>query len=299
MQLYYYRGCLGNFGDELNPLIWPRLLPGLLDADPSVLLVGMGTILSDHLPPGPRKVVMGSGTGYGKPATLDSTFDVRFVRGPNTAKALGLPVSASITDPAILLPTLVTNTVQAGKRVAFMPHHVSAHYLDWRKVCRLAGIRYLDPEAAPKTVIAGIRASRLLICEAMHGAIVADAFRVPWIPVRIYPHFNDFKWLDWTDSMQLSPTIHSLPASYDQSSRKLWHRIPTTIRAALHQRTPFPTLPSAPDAALSGQKPPYADLAGALVGLTRENGFLSQDGLVESKTGAIMDQVQSLLREYR
>ena len=45
MKLVYYQDPKGNFGDDLNPWLWERLLPGRLDDDPSELLVGMGTIL--------------------------------------------------------------------------------------------------------------------------------------------------------------------------------------------------------------------------------------------------------------
>src|SRR5439155_10040399 len=41
--------------------------------------------------------------------------------------------------------------------------------------------------------------------ESLHGAIVADALRVPWVPLRIRrnPHTSPFKWEDWCSSMEL------------------------------------------------------------------------------------------------
>jgi succinoglycan biosynthesis protein ExoV len=52
-------------------------------------------------------------------------------------------------------------------------------------------------------VLVEIQQTEILLAEAMHGAIVADALRVPWIPVRMYSQFMEFKWRDWTQSIQV------------------------------------------------------------------------------------------------
>ena len=40
--------------------------------------------------------------------------------------------------------------------------------------------------------------------EALHGAIVADALRVPWIAVKLFDHIIEFKWRDWCRSLGLN-----------------------------------------------------------------------------------------------
>ena len=37
----------------------------------------------------------------------------------------------------------------------------------------------------------------------MHGAIVADALRIPWIPLKVMPDLLEFKWQDWCMSINV------------------------------------------------------------------------------------------------
>jgi succinoglycan biosynthesis protein ExoV len=75
----------------------------------------------------------------------------------------------------------------------------------------MANIRYIDPLAPVPEICAQLARSSLVIAEAMHGAIVADAFRVPWIPASTSGRFNLFKWQDWAMSLGMSPVVHALP----------------------------------------------------------------------------------------
>src|ERR1019366_6854573 len=45
--------------------------------------------------------------------------------------------------------------------------------------------------------------AKLVVAEAMHGAIVADTLRIPWIAVECSPEILPFKWVDWCQSMDL------------------------------------------------------------------------------------------------
>jgi succinoglycan biosynthesis protein ExoV len=61
----------------------------------------------------------------------------------------------------------------------------------------------------------------------MHGAIVADAVRVPWVPVRLYEQVLDFKWRDWCQAVALDyaptiiPALYSTPAVLQKWVRSL------------------------------------------------------------------------------
>lgn len=213
MKLFYYLG--NNFGDKLNPIIWNRLAEGLLDEDDSKILVGIGTLLNSNVPPNPQKFIFGSGAGYMSSAKVDDKWHFYCVRGPLTASLLNLAPQLAITDPALLLREIYTGPVAKTGEVCFMPHHVSAEYADWRAICAKAGVTYLDPADDTDWVIEKIRGARLVIAEAMHAAIVADAFRVPWIPLQIYDHILGFKWEDWCQSMQLPYKPVTIPSLWD------------------------------------------------------------------------------------
>jgi len=207
--LYYYKTHNGNFGDDLNPWLWLRLAPEVCSQQKSILFLGIATILSPDVPVKPFKVVFGAGSGPGQPPRVDDRWAIYCVRGPLTAAKLHLPSNLALTDPAILVRRFVRAEPVKIHSFSFMPHHNSMRCADWPGVCRRAGIHCIDPGAGVDRVLAEIRATKLLLAEAMHGAIVADALRVPWIPVRIYEG-SEFKWRDWAASLQLQIEINPI-----------------------------------------------------------------------------------------
>ncbi len=221
MKLHYWKAAGGNFGDDLNPWLWPQLLPNFFDEDETTFFVGIGSILSEEaMPRRGRKVVFGSGAWFGKPLPrIDDSVTVYCVRGPLSAQVLRLPAHAAVTDGAVLVRTLVQPAHGSKYAVSYMPHHWSATHGDWRSICDRAGCRFISPSGAVQDIIEEIRGTKLLITEALHGAIVADALRVPWIPVKAYSHILDFKWTDWARSLGLEYKPYRLPA--------LWAAAPT------------------------------------------------------------------------
>jgi succinoglycan biosynthesis protein ExoV len=216
MKLVFFRGKVPNFGDELNLHVWPALLPkGFLDEDENELFVGIGSIIGDHLPARARKFVMGSGyAGYmGLPDVHDGSWDIRFVRGPNTAKTLKIDPSLSICDSAVLLRAMDLPAPDKSVGVAFMPHYESLERGNWAEACRKAGITLIDATEPVEKVLSQIRGARLLITEAMHGAIVADALRTPWVGARPIYGGHHKKWLDWAGALNVDVRLNTLKPS--------------------------------------------------------------------------------------
>lgn len=215
----YLDDQVSNFGDDLNRWLWSRILGFPLDADDGTLVLGIGTVISrDFIPLAKRYIVLSSGVGYDAPP-LDfggPKWEILSVRGPLTAAALDLPLEKAIIDGAALLRLLPEcEPLPAPQRegIAFMPHYDSLPDGNWKQVCEIAGIEFLDPLADSEDTVQRIRKARLVIADAMHAAIVADALRVPWIPVILSPQSNTFKWLDWTMSLNLPYHPVTLPAS--------------------------------------------------------------------------------------
>jgi succinoglycan biosynthesis protein ExoV len=215
MQLYHWQGAQRNFGDGLNRLIWPNLLPGFFDSDPAEVFLGIGSVLDVRHAAGVMKLTAGAGYGgYEKLPVLDASWVIHWVRGPATARLLGLPKSCGLGDPAMLLPKLLGRAGDArGDDIGFMPHFESLDRGAWPEAATAAGLRLIDPRGDPSAIIDAIASCRVLLAEALHGAIAADALRVPWIALRPLVQVHRAKWHDWAAALDLRVAFHDMAPS--------------------------------------------------------------------------------------
>lgn len=217
MKIHHIEAVHGNFGDELNRWLWPAVLPGMWDQDAEVLFVGIGTILDKNLPAAGTSIVFGTGAGYTAPPPDIASGAARWrlygVRGPLTARALGLDPRLAMTDPAILLATLEEFRGRPRGAVLFVPHWKSVRYGRWQRICECLGIEFVDPCTESTEVVRRIASAKKVIAESMHAAIIADAFRVPWLPVALSREISPFKWMDWAASLEVPYRPECLPAS--------------------------------------------------------------------------------------
>ncbi|MGC6401633.1 polysaccharide pyruvyl transferase family protein [Sphingomonas sp. FW199] len=217
MRSFYYK-LNKNFGDHMNAWMWPQLFPEQMSGRQDDVLVGIGTLIKESLNELPgRKIVFGAGTGYGDALSRQrlENWLFYFVRGPLTAAALGLPEEKGIVDAAWLVDQLPDvcykpDTVRSG--TVFVPHWTSDVYANWKQPCDLAGIRYVSP-LDPDPVLPAIAHAELAIVESLHGAIMADYYRVPWIPVATNNRILEFKWRDFSASLDLNFQPHFLPVT--------------------------------------------------------------------------------------
>lgn len=222
MAIHFYRSFSENqksrnFGDDINAILLPKFFNNEIIESRDICIVGIGTILNDRngleVSQFKRKVVFSSGAGYGDVKNkFDDSWDFVCVRGPKTANLLGISPDKAICDGAILLAEDHA-ALPASRRegIVFIPH-VSSHWSSGRglqKVCRDLSIGYIAPDAEFDAFIDTIRRASFVVTEAMHGAIVADSMRTPWVPVN-FLHHNAFKWQDWCESIQVPYRVHDL-----------------------------------------------------------------------------------------
>ena len=219
MILTYYKG--NNFGDAMNPMIFNHLLPGFFDDDPAEHFLGIGSILGFEKGDRETKklIVFSSGFAYDQPPVIDDRYDIRCVRGPMTASVLKLDKSKAVTDGAVLLrhlPEFQSDTEKKYK-YSYVPHHESELIFDrWEPFFDYLDIHFISPANDPMKIVNDIRQSECVYAESLHAAIVADAFRVPWIPVNMFWHINSFKWQDWMLSMEMEDyKPYNLPRIYN------------------------------------------------------------------------------------
>ncbi|MGP1992282.1 polysaccharide pyruvyl transferase family protein [Zobellia laminariae] len=184
--------------------------------------LGIGSILTSENPhfediKDKRKIVFGTGirpsSTYNE-FSLDKTWSVKFLRGPLSSGYLGNK-HEYISDAAYAVRQLAAfSDIQNTKKkyeISIMPYFHSVQYFDWEKIAKKLGYHLISPysEGGVEHTLREIAASKYLITEAMHGAILADILRVPWhrfvltTPYTEGERISDFKWNDWMGSIDI------------------------------------------------------------------------------------------------
>jgi succinoglycan biosynthesis protein ExoV len=288
--LYQWRGAHRNFGDELNSLLWPRLLPDFFDQDEATRFLGIGSILDNRHDATPVKLVAGSGYGgYQPQIVLDESWIIHWVRGERTARLLGLPPGLGIGDPASLVPVIGLTPAREDRDVGFIPHFESAARGAWQEVAAKAGVTLIDPRDDPHAVIAAIGKCRVVMSEALHGIIVADALRVPWIAIRPLAPIHRPKWFDWAETLDLKIEFAGLLPSTALERAHLTHLSRFHLgRRVLHHQA----------ARLHGiARQRHIDRAAlALKAITRAEPQLSRSTLLQDAQARMMEKIAALRR---
>lgn len=300
MKLYYFKDPHGNFGDDLNPWLWDKLMPGVLDDDDRQLFVGIGTLINHRIPAEPVKHVFGSGVGYGDKPRAPDSFRYHALRGYESAKALGVSSDKVITDAAILIrATEYPRTPLQDKAFGFVPHCYSSQCYDWTTVCDALDMHHIDVRWEVERCLVEMSRCKVLVCEAMHGAIVADALRIPWIPVSCYEFISEFKWRDWLSSLNLPYHPAQVTSLYDfERNLDLINRLKNSLKRSLRFSGVWSTSWTPPPPSRTGVRDYEQALVDLRAALTREP-ILSTDTIIESHTSRYLELIEQFKKQHK
>lgn len=199
IKLYWHRGSgrddpsKRNFGDFLSPLIVEAVAGRRVEyatlsrAD----MMAIGTILAKE----PKAKRFGFkrrlhvwGSGCGQP---EESFSARHyyhaVRGVETRQRIEGGGSAPVLgDPGLLSGLLIDPPTMKKYRFGFVPH-----YVDQQLPAALEflhsnpEVRFINVFDEPKSVLQQIASCEYVVSSSLHGLVVADAFGVPNVRVRL------------------------------------------------------------------------------------------------------------------
>lgn len=199
MKLSYFDE-VPNFGDALNPVLARRIFGDIFNQAHRDRFLFIGTTIGRRAPEGCREIIVGAGAGYQMGRHSLDRRKVFCVRGPTTCDILGIDRECGAIDPAIL----ASRFFKAERNpTLFMPHHQTHTSAGraLREICGHVGLRYVSPFDPAEKIIKRIGGARRLITEALHGAVVAESFNVPWVPIIFGSKVLVAKWRDFCASV--------------------------------------------------------------------------------------------------
>jgi hypothetical protein len=169
------------------------------------------------------------------------------VRGPRTAAGLGLSAHIPLGDPALLLPYLRQQEVKQHGRTLVVPHFFQVDHIHAAQRCRLTGCdellsmrvlgapvpgQRMSPRRLPGMVkarvqlgipvhtawqaIQRIAGADFVLTGSLHGAILAQAYGVPWASYDDGYVDVPEKWHDWADYLGIQMRFVSTLAEGEQ-----------------------------------------------------------------------------------
>ena len=280
----------GNIGDDLNEYIWPNYLK-LGGNNQNHLVIGIGSLLNVNIPQAQKYTVISAGIGYGELPSVDKNWTFIAVRGEYSKSAFNLNDDVILLDGAYLLRDCYPKPNSAVKnKIGYIPHVESLDYGDWKRVCDLANIQFIDPRLDLDDFLQTLCSCEKVMTEAMHGAIIADCYGIPWKPVKAYHHINTHKWNDWLSAFDTEASFsHINSVWYDikipdkDLLKNTIKKIIFKVNANLNVTPPI--YPKSNDS-------DYIEVAGQLKELIKEEFFLNDQSQIDEKVQALKSRIQ-------
>ena len=235
MLTHYLSWHAKNFGDRLNDYIFQGLTPlafrvPVLKNLPDGTALGVGTLLNHKMLS--DCTILGSGTNGEQVPGIDLNYS--FVRGRLTAEKLKLPKKYSVGDTAFGVRGYFESLAgQQIHEIGIIPHYRNLPVIEDDRVIRV--------DMPYDQFIKRVSQCKIILTEAMHGAILADCLRIPWAPVSIdserYP-IPRFKWNDFASVLDIEPewgdlTSYKLHLSEQYRLDKVSNEVNERLKTAL------------------------------------------------------------------
>jgi len=233
---YFIAKDYPNFGDELNPYIFNHLFSSIFNSPKYnyVNFYGIGSIIDSRISEDSDAIIFGTGIRDIARNYNTLNWDIRFTRGPITSNVLGFREPKYIADAAYCMlcdDYFLPKSIEKKYDYSLIPHYRQMDKLDWNLIGKITGINIIDPRDSVQNILNKIAETKLMLCIAMHGAIVSDIVRTPWHRIKMdaigseSSFLSDLKWLDFTSSMNLKTSYthiknYHLPIRY--YSPKYW-----------------------------------------------------------------------------
>ncbi|WP_397363340.1 polysaccharide pyruvyl transferase family protein [Olleya sp. R77988] len=226
MKLIYYKSEKGNFGDDLNLWLWPKIFGDTFFDNNDVAFFGIGSILIENsyflkeAETCKQKVVFGTGVrSINEKFNFDDSWDIRFLRGPYSSLKLTNTLDKYVADGAYFLALIPEYkdylNIPKQHEIGFIPYFKSIDKVNWQQICDQLGWKLILPTNGDvEQFMKDISSCKTIISEAMHGCILADVLRVPWKRLRFNAHLHEgekvseFKWNDWLLSVGIKDNIY-------------------------------------------------------------------------------------------
>jgi hypothetical protein len=188
-----------NFGDQIGPWLLEAITGrpsyntiGLPNAGNALMTVG--SLITEMQRP--DMTIWGSGliAPLSKAAInrlRDRTpREILAVRGARTRnqliKHLGWDVPEVYGDPALLMPYVLQPGERPGDRsgLSVIPHYSQTHIVTETLIARCGG-HHVDVQRSAEEVVAEIAQSEVVVSTSLHGLILAQAYGIPWVWLRI------------------------------------------------------------------------------------------------------------------
>lgn len=208
----YWWDVTTNFGDLIGPwlitLMTKRPVTNSKYLNINRTIFTVGSII-EHTSSFPNQKISIWGSGLIQP--LDSAKKIKKLRHSHIDKVLAvrgsltrqelskvyeIDSSLPLGDPALLLPRFFSPCLKNTNNISIVPHfnHKSL-FESYENTFNIVNVMQ-----SPENVVAEIASSKICISTSLHGIIIAQAYNIPWLLLRIADEillgdmfkFNDF-----------------------------------------------------------------------------------------------------------